>query len=156
MNLLAEKIIAGLVLLLFICGAAFTIGSKYESRVLTAKYEKQIGDMVKQQNQALKDAVKQAKDNAEKQQSNIKSASEADQQHEAAQVKTQVFYKTIHDKVIQYVQTHPAATDCSVNPDFLRIWNEANQPSADGSTTTTPSDSASQSDAKVPAAASGG
>src|SRR5579884_1197555 len=146
MNLLAEKIIAGLVILLFICGLSFTVGSKYENRILTAKYEKQIADMTAAQNQALADAVQKAQAEAQKQLSNIKAASTADQQHQTAQAETQVIYKTIHDKVIQYVQTHPAPANCSLDDDGLRLWNAANRSQPDVATTT-PSDSASQSDA---------
>jgi hypothetical protein len=155
MTFLEEKIIAVLLVLLFTAGLFFAIGSKHEKTVLTAQYETKIAQMTAQENQALAAAAVQEHVAMQKQVANVRAAAAADQQHQLVQVKTRTVYKTIHDKVIEYVKTHPAPVDCSVNADFMRIWNQANQPAASDATGTAASGDSADHAGQVPTAAAG-
>ena len=66
----------------------------------------------------------------------------------ARAAKTETHFQKIENEVIRYVQTHPIATDCSMDSDGLRIWRAANR-NAESDTTGEP-------DEGVPAAAGPG
>lgn len=155
MTFIQEKIIAALVVLLFVAGLFFTIGSRHERQVLTAQYEKQIAGMTAQQNQALTAANDALKTAQAKQVGNIKAAAAADQQHQLVQVKTRTIYQTIHDQVIKYVKANPAPAVCNLDADKLRTWNEANQGATSDTTGAAAGDSASHDAGQVPAPAAG-
>ena len=40
--------------------------------------------------------------------------------------KTEANFEKIESEVVHYAQTHPAATDCSIDADGLRLWRAAN------------------------------
>jgi hypothetical protein len=42
------------------------------------------------------------------------------------QAKTEAHFEQLHTEVLTYAQTHPFATDCSIDADGLRIWRSAN------------------------------
>lgn len=45
--------------------------------------------------------------------------------HEAQKERIRTIFRTIHDEVTRYVETHAAAGDC-LDADGLRIWRDAN------------------------------
>jgi hypothetical protein len=97
----------------------FLFGRSVEHDELTAQYEKKL--------RAIDQANLAAMTKHQAQwEANLRVALEAERRNLERQRVTETVFKTITEKVVEYVQANPSADVCSLDADGLRLWNDAN------------------------------
>lgn len=99
---------------------AYLWGAGNATARVTATYEARLRTISDANAAAIGAALAQARQNAE-------AAAQAERKLAEAEQATDTHFATITKEVTRYVQTNPNAGACSLDPDGLRLWNQANR-----------------------------
>lgn len=116
------RVLPYVIVVLVVIGAlfgAYEFGRSVERDELTAKHEQQLREI----DQATVTAMRWQQEQAA---TNLHAALEAERQNLEREQVTNTVYKTITEKVVEYVQANPSVAGCGLDADGLRLWNDAN------------------------------
>lgn len=111
-------VLAAVLVLLALVTWAYLQGAKVATAQVTAEYEQKLAERDRAAAAALTAALDQA-------QADAKAARDAERRHLQAQQQTDTQFRTITERVVEYVEKKPDLAACGLDADGLRYWNTA-------------------------------